>query len=174
MKASLLQRLDTLRERFEELSALLSDAEVISDQTRFRAYSREYAELEPTVQCYSQWLKVIADLEEARSLLKDSDPDIRAMAEDDAQSCSAALAALKAELNMFVVTCEPDDQRKVFLEITAGTDGDEAAIFDGDLYRMYSRNDERRGWRIEVLSENPGENGGYSEVIARVDGKGVY
>src|SRR5690554_850238 len=107
MKASLLQRLDTLRERFEELSALLSDAEVISDQTRFRAYSREYAELEPTVQCYSQWLKVSADLEEARSLIKDSDPDIRAMAEDDAQSCSAALAELEAELNLLLLPRDP-------------------------------------------------------------------
>ena len=174
MKASLLQRLDTLRERFEELSALLSDAEVISDQTRFRAYSREYAELEPTVQCYSQWLKVSADLEEARSLLKDSDPDIRAMAEDDAQSCSAALAELEAELNLLLLPRDPDDERNVFLEIRAGTGGDEAAIFAGDLFRMYSRYAERRGWRIEVLSENPGEHGGYREVIARVDGQGVY
>lgn len=174
MKASLLQRLDTLRERFEELSALLSDAEVISDQTRFRAYSREYAELESTVQCYSQWLKVSADLEEARSLLKDSDPDIRAMAEDDAQSCSAALAELEAELNLLLLPRDPDDERNVFLEIRAGTGGDEAAIFAGDLFRMYSRYAERRGWRIEVLSENPGEHGGYREVIARVDGQGVY
>ncbi|MDX9688017.1 peptide chain release factor 1 [Halopseudomonas formosensis] len=174
MKASLLQRLDTLRERFEELSALLSDAEVISDQTRFRAYSREYAELEPTVQCYSQWLKVSADLEEARSLIKDSDPDIRAMAEDDAQSCSAALAELEAELNLLLLPRDPDDERNVFLEIRAGTGGDEAAIFAGDLFRMYSRYAERRGWRIEVLSENPGEHGGYREVIARVDGQGVY
>src|SRR5690554_5831235 len=174
MKASLLQRLDTLRERFEELSALLSDAEVISDQTRFRAYSREYAELEPTVQCYSQWLKVSADLEEARSLLKDSDPDIRAMAEDDAQSCSAALTELEAELNLLLLPRDPDDERNVFLEIRAGTGGDEAAIFAGDLFRMYSRYAERRGWRIEVLSENPGEHGGYREVIARVDGQGVY
>lgn len=174
MKASLLQRLDTLRERFEELSALLSDAEVISDQTRFRAYSREYAELEPTVQCYNQWLKVSADLEEARSLLKDSDPDIRAMAEDDVQSCSAALAELEAELNLLLLPRDPDDERNVFLEIRAGTGGDEAAIFAGDLFRMYSRYAERRGWRIEVLSENPGEHGGYREVIARVDGQGVY
>src|SRR5690606_6703283 len=174
MKASLLQRLDTLRERFEELSALLSDAEVISDKTRFRAYSREYAELEPTVQCYSQWLKVSADLEEARSLLKDSDPDIRAMAEDDAQSCSAALAELEAELNLLLLPRDPDDERNVFLEIRAGTGGDEAAIFAGDLFRMYSRYAERRGWRIEVLSENPGEHGGYREVIARVDGQRVY
>ncbi|WP_185268578.1 peptide chain release factor 1 [Halopseudomonas xiamenensis] len=174
MKASLLNRLDTLRERFEELSALLSDAEVISDQNRFRAYSREYAELEPTVQCYGQWLKTNADLEEARSLLKDADPDIRAMAEDDADSCSEALAALEAELNLLLLPRDPDDERNVFLEIRAGTGGDEAAIFAGNLFRMYSRYAERHGWRIEILSENPGEHGGYREVIARVEGQGVY
>lgn len=174
MKASLLNRLDTLRERFEELSALLSDAEVISDQNRFRAYSREYAELEPTVQCYGQWLKTNADLEEARSLLKDTDPDIRAMAEDDAYSCSTALALLEAELNLLLLPRDPDDERNVFLEIRAGTGGDEAAIFAGNLFRMYSRYAERHGWRIEILSENPGEHGGYREVIARVEGQGVY
>src|SRR5690554_4624042 len=174
MKASLLQRLDTLRDRFEELSALLSDAEIISDQKRFRAYSREYAELEPTVQCYGHWLKTRADLDEARSLLKDSDPDIRAMAEDDADSCSSALAELEEELNLLLLPKDPDDERNVFLEIRAGTGGDEAAIFAGNLFRMYSRYAERQNWRIEVLSENPGEHGGYREVIARVEGQGVY
>lgn len=174
MKASLLQRLDTLRERFEELSALLSDAEIISDQKRFRAYSREYAELEPTVQCYGQWLKIRADLDEARSLLKDGDADIRAMAEDDAESCSTALAELESELNLLLLPKDPDDERNVFLEIRAGTGGDEAAIFAGNLFRMYSRYAERQNWRIEVLSENPGEHGGYREIIARVEGQGVY
>lgn len=174
MKASLLQRLDTLRERFEELSALLSDAEVISDQNRFRAYSKEYAELEPTVQCYGRWLKTRADLDEARSLLKDSDPDIRAMAEDDADVCASALAELESELNLLLLPKDPDDERNVFLEIRAGTGGDEAAIFAGNLFRMYSRYAERQNWRIEVLSENPGEHGGYKEIIARVEGAGVY
>lgn len=174
MKASLLQRLDTLRERFEELSALLSDAETISDQNRFRAYSREYAELEPTVKCYDQWLKTHADLDEARSLLKDSDPDIRAMAEDDADLCSAELATLETELNLLLLPKDPDDERNVFLEIRAGTGGDEAAIFAGNLFRMYARYAERQNWRIEVLSENPGEHGGYREVIARIEGQGVY
>ena len=173
MKASLLQRLDTLRERFEELSALLSDAEVISDQNRFRAYSREYAELESVVECYGQWRKARADLDEADSLLKDSDPDIRAMAEDDAQACSAALVELEAQLNILLLPKDPDDERNVFLEIRAGTGGDEAAIFAGNLFRMYSRYAERQGWRIEILSENTGEHGGYREVIARVEGQSV-
>ena len=174
MKASLLQRLDTLRERFEELSALLSDAEVISDQKRFRAYSKEYAELEPTVQCYGRWLKTRADLDEARSLLKDADADIRAMAEDDAAACGSALTELESELNLLLLPRDPDDERNVFLEIRAGTGGDEAAIFAGNLFRMYSRYAERQNWRIEVLSENPGEHGGYKEIIARVEGAGVY
>ncbi|PAU85676.1 peptide chain release factor 1 [Pseudomonas sp. WN033] len=174
MKPSLLNRLDSLRERFEELSALLSDAEVISDQNRFRAYSKEYAELEPTIQCYIEWRKVQDDLEEARSLLKDSDPDLRAMAEDDAASCEERLETLDAELNRLLLPKDPNDERNVFLEVRAGTGGDEAALFAGDLFRMYSRYAERQGWRVEVLSENEGEHGGYKEVIARVEGQGVY
>ncbi|MFZ2288067.1 MAG: peptide chain release factor 1 [Halopseudomonas yangmingensis] len=174
MKPSLLQRLDTLRERFEELSALLSDAEVISEQTRFRAYSREYAELEPTIDSYRQWCKVQGDLDEARSLLKDSDPDLREMAEEDVASGSQRLAELEVELNRLLLPKDPNDERSVFLEVRAGTGGDEAALFAGDLFRMYSRYAERQGWRVEILSENEGEHGGYKEVIARVEGQSVY
>lgn len=174
MKASLLNRLDALGERFEELAALLSDAEVISDQTRFRSYSKEYAELEGTVKCYAQWRRVQGDIEEARSLLKDSDPDLRAMAEEDLDANTAQLAELEEELNRLLLPKDPNDDRNVFLEIRAGTGGDEAAIFSGDLFRMYSRYAERQGWRVEVLSENPGEHGGYKEVIARVEGQSVY
>ena len=174
MKASLLNRLDALGERFEELAALLSDAEVISDQPRFRSYSKEYAELEGTVKCYEQWRRVQDDIEEARSLLKDSDPDLRAMAEEDLEANTAQLAELEEELNRLLLPKDPNDDRNVFLEIRAGTGGDEAAIFSGDLFRMYSRYAERQGWRVEVLSENPGEHGGYKEVIARVEGQSVY
>ena len=174
MKASLLNRLDALGERFEELAALLSDAEVISDQPRFRSYSKEYAELEGTVKCYEQWRRVQDDIEEARSLLKDSDPDLREMAEEDLQANTAQLAELEEELNRLLLPKDPNDDRNVFLEIRAGTGGDEAAIFSGDLFRMYSRYAERQGWRVEVLSENPGEHGGYKEVIARVEGQSVY
>ena len=174
MKASLLNRLDALGERFEELAALLSDAEVISDQPRFRSYSKEYAELEGTVKCYEQWRRVQDDIEEARSLLKDSDPDLREMAEEDLEANTAQLAELEEELNRLLLPKDPNDDRNVFLEIRAGTGGDEAAIFSGDLLRMYSRYAERQGWRVEVLSENPGEHGGYKEVIARVEGQSVY
>ena len=174
MKASLLNRLDALGERFEELAALLSDAEVISDQPRFRSYSKEYAELEGTVKCYGQWRRVQDDIEEARSLLKDSDPDLREMAEEDLEANTAQLAELEEELNRLLLPKDPNDDRNVFLEIRAGTGGDEAAIFSGDLFRMYSRYAERQGWRVEVLSENQGEHGGYKEVIARVEGQSVY
>ena len=174
MKASLLNRLDALGERFEELAALLSDAEVISDQPRFRSYSKDYAELEGTVKCYEQWRRVQDDIEEARSLLKDSDPDLREMAEEDLEANTAQLAELEEELNRLLLPKDPNDDRNVFLEIRAGTGGDEAAIFSGDLFRMYSRYAERQGWRVEVLSENPGEHGGYKEVIARVEGQSVY
>ena len=174
MKASLLNRLDTLSERFEELSALLSDAEVISDQNRFRANSTENAALEATVKCYEAWRTVQGDLQEARSLLKDSDPDLREMAEEDAAASDAQLVELEEELNRLLLPKDPNDERNVFLEVRAGTGGDEAAIFAGDLFRMYSRYAERQGWRIEILSENHGEHGGYKEVIARVEGQSVY
>lgn len=174
MKASLLNRLDALQDRFEELAALLSDAEVISNQQRFRDYSKEYAELEATMDCYQQWRRVQADLEEARALLQDTDAEMRAMAEEDLASGTAELAELEQTLNQLLLPRDPDDERNVFLEIRAGTGGDEAAIFAGDLFRMYSRYAERQGWRVEVLSENEGEHGGFKEVIARVEGAGVY
>ncbi|MET1078350.1 MAG: peptide chain release factor 1 [Pseudomonas sp.] len=174
MKASLLNRLDIMHDRFEELTALLGDGEVIADQTRFRGYSKEYAELEPVVNCYLSFRKVQADLEGAQALLKDSDPDMRAMAADEVAEAKDRLLVLDAELQRMLLPKDPNDGRNVFLEVRAGTGGDEAAIFSGDLFRMYSRYAERRGWRVEILSENPGEHGGYKEVIARVEGDNVY
>ena len=174
MKASLLNKLDTLQDRFEELTALLGDAEVISDQTRFRAYSREYAEVEPVAVTYAQWRKVQDDLAGAQALLKDSDPDMREMAVEEVREAKEQLAALGLQLQRMLLPKDPNDGRNVFLEIRAGTGGDEAAIFSGDLFRMYSRYAERRGWRLEILSENVGEHGGYKEIIARVEGENVY
>lgn len=174
MKASLLNKLDVLSDRFEELTALLGDAEVISDQTRFRAYSREYAEVEPVVALYQQLIRVQGDLEGAQALLKDSDPDMREMAVEEVRETKQQLVELEAQLQRMLLPKDPNDGRNVFLEIRAGTGGDEAAIFSGDLFRMYSRYAERRGWRVEILSENEGEHGGYKEVIARVEGDSVY
>ncbi|MFI8558875.1 peptide chain release factor 1 [Pseudomonas putida] len=174
MKASLLNKLDTLQDRFEELTALLGDAEVISDQTRFRAYSREYAEVEPVIGTYKEWRKVQDDLEGAQALLKDADPDLREMAIDEVREAKEQLLALESQLQRMLLPRDPNDGRNVFLEIRAGTGGDEAAIFSGDLFRMYSRYAEKRGWRLEILSENEGEHGGYKEIIARVEGDSVY
>ena len=174
MKASLLRKLEILQDRFEELTALLGDAEVISDQTRFRAYSREYAEVEPVAAGYVQWRKLQDDLEGAQALLKDSDPDLREMAVEEVREAKEQLAELESHLQRMLLPKDPNDGRNVFLEIRAGTGGDEAAIFSGDLFRMYSRYAERRGWRLEILSENEGEHGGYKEIIARVEGDSVY
>ncbi|MEE1922462.1 peptide chain release factor 1 [Pseudomonas sp. 148P] len=174
MKASLLNKLEILQDRFEELTALLGDAEVISDQTRFRAYSREYAEVEPVAAGYVQWRKLQDDLEGAQALLKDSDPDLREMAVEEVREAKEQLQELENQLQRMLLPKDPNDGRNVFLEIRAGTGGDEAAIFSGDLFRMYSRYAERRGWRLEILSENEGEHGGYKEIIARVEGENVY
>ena len=174
MKASLLNKLEILQDRFEELTALLGDAEVISDQTRFRAYSREYAEVEPVYTAYKEWRKVQDDLEGAQALLKDADPDLREMAAEEVREAKEQLLGLESNLQRMLLPKDPNDGRNVFLEIRAGTGGDEAAIFSGDLFRMYSRYAEKRGWRLEILSENEGEHGGYKEIIARVEGENVY
>ena len=174
MKASLLNKLDNLSDRFEELTALLGDAEVISKQTQFRAYSKEYAEIEPVIATFRELRKVQGDLEGAQALLKDSDPDLREMAELEVDQAKEALVVLEDKLQRMLLPKDPNDGRNVYLEIRAGTGGDEAAIFAGDLFRMYSRYAEKQGWRVEVLSANEGEHGGYKEVIARVEGDNVY
>lgn len=174
MKASLLNKLDNLSDRFEELTALLGDAEVISKQTQFRAYSKEYAEIEPVIATFRELRKVQGDLEGAQALLKDSDPDLREMAEEEVAQAKEALVELEDRLQRMLLPKDPNDGRNVYLEIRAGTGGDEAAIFSGDLFRMYSRYAEKQGWRVEVLSANEGEHGGFKEVIARVEGDNVY
>ncbi len=174
MKASLLNKLDNLSDRFEELTALLGDAEVIAKQSQFRAYSREYAEIEPVIATFRELRKVQGDLEGAQALLKDSDPDLREMAELEVDQAKEALVGLEDKLQRMLLPKDPNDGRNVYLEIRAGTGGDEAAIFSGDLFRMYSRYAEKQGWRVEVLSANEGEHGGFKEVIARVEGDNVY
>ena len=174
MKASLINKLDMLQDRYEELTALLGDAEVISNQPQFRAYSREYAEVEPVVTTFREFCKVQSDLQGAQALLKDSDPDLREMAEEEVASAREQLLVLEDHLQRMLLPKDPNDGRNVFLEVRAGTGGDEAAIFAGDLFRMYSRYAERMGWRVEVVSSNAGEHGGFKEVISRVEGEGVY
>ena len=174
MKSSIQARLEQLTERYEEVSALLSESSVISDQNRFRELSREYSEIEPVVQCYRAWRQSQEDIESARELAKDSDPEMRELAADELQAAEQKSEELDAELQRLMLPKDPNDTKNVFLEIRAGTGGDEAAIFAGDLFRMYSRYAERRRWQVEVLSESEGEHGGYKEVIARLSGTGVY
>ncbi|MBG57072.1 MAG: peptide chain release factor 1 [Porticoccus sp.] len=174
MKQSILEKLQHLADRYEEVGALLSDPEVIGQQTRFRELSREYAELESVVKSYRDYYRVQTNIEEARVLLKDADADMRAMAEEDLLENQSRLADLEVELQTLLLPKDPNDDRNVFLEIRAGTGGDEAAIFSGDLFRMYSRYAESRRWKVEVISESHGEHGGYKEIISRIVGQGAY
>jgi len=174
MKASLVAKLEALTDRHEEVSALLSDSQTIANQAKFRDLSREYAELEPVIACYARYSQVQADLEEARQMLEDADPEVRDMGREELDSGGERLTGLEAELQTLLLPRDPRDSHNVFLEIRAGTGGDEAAIFSGDLFRMYSRYAENQGWKIEVLSERSGEHGGYKEIISRVEGRDVY
>lgn len=174
MNPSILAKLESLLERYEELQHLLSDAEVISVQEKFRNYSKEYAELEPVVLCYGQLQQAKQNLAEAEILQKDSDADVREMAAEEIASNSKRSEELESELQKLLLPKDPRDGCNVFLEIRAGTGGDEAAIFSGDLFRMYSRYAESQGWKMEILSERRGEHGGYKEIITRVEGDSVY
>ncbi len=174
MKASIVNKLDNLADRYEELGALLSDGEVIGDQNKFRTLSKEYSEVEPVVKCYEAYCQTLEDIEEAESLLKDGDADMREMAQDELSGAEDRKEQLEIELQRLLLPRDPNDSNNVFLEVRAGTGGDEAAIFSGDLFRMYSRYAERQGWKIEVISEREGEHGGYKELIARVSGHDVY
>ncbi len=174
MKESLTRRLDQVSERFEELSALLGDAEVIADQDRFRELGREYSEVEPVVRAWGRYRQVCTELEDARAMLNDADSDLREMAGEEIAEREGERARLEDELGRLLLPRDPDDARNAFVEIRAGTGGDEAAIFAGDLYRMYARYAERLGWRLEILSSSPGEHGGYKEIITRIEGDGVY
>ena len=174
MKASLRNRLRELTERHEEVGHLLGDAAVIAEQQRFRALSREYAELETVATAYRRHQKVVADIAAAGELLRDADPELRALAGEELAAAELLREQLEAELQLLLLPRDPDDDANVFLEIRAGTGGDEAAIFAGDLFRMYSRYVESRGWQFEVIGQRPGEHGGYREIISRVVGGGVY
>ncbi|KUJ83281.1 peptide chain release factor 1 [Microbulbifer flavimaris] len=174
MKESVRNKLENLVDRHEEVSALLGDAEVISDQDQFRDLSREYAELEEVVKCYNRYRQLQEDMSAAREMLDESDADMREMAQEELAEAESQVEPLEKELQTLLLPRDPNDRKNVFLEIRAGTGGDEAAIFSGDLFRMYSRYAERQGWRVEIISENPGEHGGYKEIISRVAGEDVY
>ena len=171
---SMMSKLESLRDRFEEVAALLSDAEVMADRESFTALSKEYAEIEPVVGCYRRAMQLEADIADNEQLLEEEDPEMRELAQQDIADCRAQLEDLTSELKRLLIPKDPNDQSNVFLEIRAGTGGDEAAIFSGDLFRMYNKFAEQKGWRVEVMNERPGEHGGFKEIITRIEGKNVY
>ncbi|HMH87135.1 MAG TPA: peptide chain release factor 1 [Steroidobacteraceae bacterium] len=174
MKDSIRRKLEKLDERFEEISRLLSDAGVISKQNQFRELSMEYSRLEDLVVRYRRFLALEGDAATARELAADKDPATRAMGEEELADLSPRLLGEELELQRLLVPKDPHDDSNIFLEVRAGTGGDEAAIFAGDLFRMYARYAESKGWGVEILSESPGEHGGFKEVISRIIGRGAY
>ena len=174
MKDSIRQRLDRHADRFEEVARLLADPQLDGGSDAFRELSMEYSRLTPLAERYQAFRGLEGELAAAAALAADGDPEMRALGADEAERLGSLLAAEETVLRRMLVPADPRDSRNVYLEIRAGTGGDEAAIFAGDLLRMYSRFAERQGWQVETLSESPGEHGGYREVICRVSGQGVF
>jgi peptide chain release factor 1 len=172
MKPSIAAKLDQLRQRLADVDAALSSENATRDLEQFRRLSRERAELEPIVELFGRYNGTERDIVEAQELL--SDPEMKGYAEGEVKAARERLAALEAELQKRLLPRDPNDERNIFLEIRAGTGGDESALFAGDLFRMYSRYAERQGWQVEVISESSGEVGGYKEIIARIIGQGAY
>jgi len=172
MTPTLRRKLLALAERREELERLLSDPDVVADNERFRNFSREFSQLEPIATALANEARALDDLASAEAMR--NDPELRELAEEEISAAQARLQALDEELALLLVPRDPRDEGNLFLEVRAGTGGDEAAIFAGDLFRMYARYAERQGWKVEIESDNPGEHGGYKEIVARVVGRGAY
>ena len=172
MKSSLRSKLDSLEARLEELNRLLSAEDATRDMDAFRRLSREHAEVAGKVELYGRYRKAERDAGEAREMA--GDPSMKALADEELKAAQAAMHRLEAELQAALLPRDPNDDKNLFLEIRAGTGGDESALFAGDLFRMYTRYAERQGWQVELISESPSELGGYKEVIARVAGQGAY
>jgi len=172
MNPSIRGKLERISERFGEVMALLAEAETQTDANRFRDLSREYAQLEPLMNCYERYLAAEGDIATAEEML--ADPEMAELAKDEIASANARRDALEPELHRLLIPADPNDQRNIFLEVRAGTGGAEAALFAGDLLRMYMRYAEIQGWRTEQISESPGELGGYKEVAIRIAGTSVY
>jgi peptide chain release factor 1 len=172
MKQSIRDKLEKLAGRLDELERVLSNSEATRDMDEFRRTTREHAEIGPVVALYKEWQQTEADLESAREIL--ADPEMKELAEEEMRAAERRLPEIELELQRRLLPKSADDERNVFLEIRAGTGGDESALFAGELFRMYARYAERRRWQVEVVSASQAELGGYREVIARVAGAGVY
>jgi len=174
MKASLRAKLQHLSERLEEINHLLASPDIISDQNKFRSLSQEHAQLGPIVSCHDDYEETLTAIDDAKVMLQEDDPEIREMAQEELKTAEKRQDVLSQELQVLMLPKDPNDEKNIFIEVRAGTGGDEAAIFAGDLYRMYARYAEKQRWRIEVISEHAGEHGGYKEIIARIEGQGAY
>lgn len=174
MKESIHNKLERLAERLEEINHLLSSPDVIGDQNKFRALSQEHAQLTPVVNCFKSYDITMADFNEAKRMLEDDDKDMREMAKEEFKEAKEQLEKLEDELQILMLPTDPNDDKNIFLEIRAGTGGDEAAIFSGDLYKMYTRYAESKRWQVELINESLGDHGGYKEVIVRIVGQGAY
>ena len=174
MKESIRRRLERTVERFEEVGGLLADPDVISRQGQFRELSMEYSRLESVARRFREFARLETELRTAEEMAGGADAEMRELAAEEARDLQHRIEGEGLELTRLLVPKDPRDDSNIFLEIRAGTGGDEAAIFAGDLFRMYSRFAERQGWKVEVLSDSAGEHGGYKEIISRVVGKGAY
>ncbi|MCB1683490.1 MAG: peptide chain release factor 1 [Pseudomonadales bacterium] len=174
MTESMVAKLSGLADRHEEVSALLSDPEVMANRDQFTALSREYAELEPVIQGFAEYERLVGEIEEITEMTRDADAEIRQLAQEDLGRLEAELASSEQALQTLLLPRDPHDGANVFLEIRAGTGGDEAAIFAGNLFRMYSKYAEQKGWQLEILNARQGEHGGYKEIISRITGANVY
>lgn len=174
MNESVYRKLEGLVERYEEVQALLSDASVISDQNRFRELSKEYSQLEDISKAFTDYQQAKDDLLSAEEMQKDNDPDMREMAQEEYKEAKQRIEQLESDLQILLLPKDPNDSSNCFIEIRAGAGGDEAAIFAGDVFRMYSRFAEKQRWKLEVISANEGEHGGYKEIIASLQGEGAY
>jgi peptide chain release factor 1 len=172
MKPSILAKLASLSERLEELNLLLSSADITSNMDNYRKLTREHADITPVVAQYHAWQQCEQDMRDAQEML--ADPEMKEFAAAEIEEGKARLEQIEIELQKLLLPKDPNDERNVFLEIRAGTGGDESALFSGDLFRMYTRYAERQRWQVEIVSESPGEMGGYKEVIAKIIGQGAY
>ncbi len=174
MKASIQNKLDNLTERFEEITVLLADPAVQNDQNKFRALSKEYAQLDPVISCFRDYRAALDDMAYAETLAADDDPDVRAMGKEELMAAQERADQLTESLQILLLPKDPNDERNIFLEVRAGTGGAEAALFAGDLFRMYTRYAEIKGWKPEIISESEGDLGGYKEIVIRISGQDVY
>jgi len=174
MKDSIRRKLEALCERHEEVGMLLGDPDIISNQNKFREMSKEYAQLEPITKAFNDYQAAESDLETAEEMAKEDDAEMREMAQEEYKDAKQRIEKLTLELQKLLLPKDPHDDSNIYLEVRAGTGGDEAAIFAGDLFRMYSRYAETQRWQVEIMSENHGEHGGFKEIIARIVGQGAY